>query len=126
MEQLASDVRRVFGREEDDGSGDIVRCPCATKRGASDQSFSALGRHAVAKELGPLDVAWDDRVHSNAIGAQPQREVERPPQDRRFGRLTGSPETGPPDVRLTRPERAGGESREEDEAHARAGDPEAS
>ena len=39
--------------------------------------------------------------------------------------VTGSPRTGPLDVRLTRPERAGGESHEEDQAHARAGDPQA-
>jgi hypothetical protein len=32
------------------------------------------------------------------------------------------PEIGPPHVRLTTPERAGGESHEEDEAHARAED----
>ena len=41
------------------------------------------------------------------------------------GGLTGSPETGPPHVRLTRPERAGGESHEANEEHTGAGDPQA-
>ncbi len=39
--------------------------------------------------------------------------------------VTCSPETGPSHVRLPTPERAGGESHEEDQAHARADHPQA-
>src|SRR5439155_17013955 len=39
--------------------------------------------------------------------------------------VAGSPRSGPPHVRLPSPARAGGESHEEDQAHAPAGDPKA-
>jgi hypothetical protein len=52
-------------------------------------------------------------------------DIERRQREITAAGLTCPPETGPPHVRLTTPERAGGESHEEDQTHARAGDPKA-
>src|ERR671939_188287 len=67
VEKLPRHVGGVIGGQEEDTASNVVRETSPPEHCARDQTLVTFLGHAIAKELGPLDVAGDNRVNPDAV-----------------------------------------------------------